>query len=464
MKKITIDHFGPIRHCELETKDFMIFMGPQASGKSTVAKIIFFFKNIGNLLTQEIRKNELYHKDFFALEEEDRVFSKDHFIKTLQFNFQQIFGDLSHLDQKMKLVASYSQKAEITISVLQKNEENYLDIRLSKEVEDFIEEQIRKNVDFDKEILKIGEMLKEEEKKGKEPETRLMIDRLSLQLERNSYIIRENLKFFSEGRDVIYIPAGRSIMTLLSTQWDYLYTTMDDRQKRNIDYCTQNYLERILKLKSAFKESLDRQIEMLKEDRDKDKIDFLYLAKAMMEEILQGEYQYNNGEERLQISDKCSVKINFASSGQQEALWILNILFDALLWDRKVLFIIEEPESNLFPNAQKLMTEFIALAQNNGKNQILITTHSPYILGTVNNLLYAKKIENEVDPKQLGKIISKHKRIDFQNLSAFFMENDGLKDCTDKEFGSIENEVIDSASDYINQDFEKMLDLKQNNQ
>ena len=36
-----------------------------------------------------------------------------------------------------------------------------------------------------------------------------------------------------------------------------------------------------------------------------------------------GEYRNVNGEERLQVSEDRYVKINFASSGQQEAVWIL---------------------------------------------------------------------------------------------------------------------------------------------
>lgn len=90
------------------------------------------------------------------------------------------------------------------------------------------------------------------------------------------------------------------------------------------------------------------------------------------------------------------MKINFASSGQQEVVWILNVIFYYLRNNKKAYFIIEEPESHLFPNAQKLIAEFISLARNNGRNQVFITTHSPYILGTVNNLLYADKISESL--------------------------------------------------------------------
>lgn len=56
MEKIVINKLGPIKHCELNIDDFMVFTGPQASGKSTIAKSIFFFKNIKNLLLLQINK------------------------------------------------------------------------------------------------------------------------------------------------------------------------------------------------------------------------------------------------------------------------------------------------------------------------------------------------------------------------------------------------------------------------
>jgi predicted ATPase len=46
MQKVIIKDFGPIKDVSLEIKDLMVFVGPQASGKSTIAKVIFFFKSL----------------------------------------------------------------------------------------------------------------------------------------------------------------------------------------------------------------------------------------------------------------------------------------------------------------------------------------------------------------------------------------------------------------------------------
>ena len=193
---------------------------------------------------------------------------------------------------------------------------------------------------------------------------------------------------------------------MLSTQLDYIYSTMDDNQKRSMDYSTQNYLERILHLKSSFtmsvKELIHNSFTVIPRRMDKERVEE---AAELMQEILQGEYVNQNGEERLQIADDKYIKINFTSSGQQEVLWILNVLFFHLLNKKNAYFIIEEPESHLFPNAQKLIAEFISLVYGAGENRMFITTHSPYILGAFNNLLYADKISSVVGRRELEEII-----------------------------------------------------------
>ena len=46
MQKVIIKHLGPIKELEMEIKDFNLLIGEQATGKSTVAKAIYFFRSI----------------------------------------------------------------------------------------------------------------------------------------------------------------------------------------------------------------------------------------------------------------------------------------------------------------------------------------------------------------------------------------------------------------------------------
>lgn len=431
MAKIMIHKLGPIDHCELEINDFTVFTGPQASGKSTVAKSIFFFKNIKNLLFEQFKKMCFLGN---LLTKESMDFSlKKRFEREIRSNFLQIFGTTWYMDTAMNLDYHYGGDTRIQVSLRSGfDSPNYIWVEFSRDLKEF--------------IRRLEKMAQDES-----------VIHGDLTLVRGKIY-----DFFKDEAEIVFIPAGRSMITLLSTQLNYLYSSMDDTQKKNLDYCTQNYLERILRLKSEFSFSPDQMIQNTIHFTDR-KINrtLLFSAAGMMREILQGEYRYIDGEERLQISADKYIKINFSSSGQQEVVWILNVIFYYLLNNRQTYFIIEEPESHLFPNAQKLIAEFISLAKNNGKNQMFITTHSPYILGTVNNLLYADRISRFVDACELDPIVSSDKRMQFSALSAYFIDKGQVEPCTDSEFESIENEVIDGASQDINNDYDKMVLLKE---
>lgn len=425
MSKIVINKLGPIEYCDLQIDEFMVFTGPQASGKSTISKSIFFFKNIKNVLLMQINKR------FFGSSDSLELTTKNRLLKEIRSNFLQTFGTTWCMDKDMSLEYYYTDTVYIKVSLKSDPiSPNYIWIYLSDELTEFLKS-------YDE----------------------IPVEKLTY--ERNHGIIIKKIDtLFGDDAEVIYIPAGRSMMTLFSTQLMFMYSIMNDDQKRSLDYCTQNYLERILQLKPYFSSSILSLIKSKMELTDtKINKENLLLCAELMKRILHGEYRNIDGEERLQVAEDRYVKINFASSGQQEAVWILNVLFYYLLNNRKSYFIIEEPESHLFPNAQKLITEFISLAKNDG-NKVLLTTHSPYILGTINNLLYANKISEKVETKELDKIINPYMRLDFEKVSAYYIERGLIRPCLDEEMGAIDNAVIDGASEEINNDYDKMVDLK----
>ena len=424
VERIVINKLGPIDYCDFEINDFMIFTGPQASGKSTIAKSIFFFKNIRNLIEKQI------NKPFFMGSGITEIFTEDRLKKEIRSTFLQTFGSTEGMNDKMSLEYYYTDLIYIKISL--KSDSvlgNYICIDFSKKWISYLSKYDDKAFD---ELLN---------------------------LPNNGKIKKDIDIFFENTEEVIYIPAGRSMMTLFSSQLMYMYSVMNDDQKRSLDYCTQNYLERIMQLKPSFSSSVQTlikdKIELTDIKIDKENLE---QCADLMKRILHGEYRNVDGEERLQVSQDKYVKINFASSGQQEAIWILNVVFYYLLNNKKTFFIIEEPESHLFPDAQKLMTEFISLAKNGG-NKVLLTTHSPYILGTINNMLYANRISKKVDKSEVAKIINPLKWLQFEKLSAYYVESGVIRSCLDKEFESIDNEVIDGASDAINSDYDRMAEL-----
>lgn len=358
---------------------------------------------------------------------------KNRLIRELRSNFMQIFGSTWCMDRDMSL--RYEYTSGISISIYLKDDPispNYIWIAFSEELTAFLEQL---DMDFH-------------------------VEDMVANTEFQNSIKKQINDVFADYREVIYIPAGRSMITLLSTQLNYIYSMMDDSQRRSMDYCTQNYLEKILQLKPFFSLSMEELMEeQIRSTARKINIPLMKEVISLIKQILQGEYRNVGGEERLQVSRERYVKINFASSGQQEAVWILNVLFYYLLMGTKTYFIIEEPESHLYPASQKLITEFIAIVKNAG-NQVMVTTHSPYILGTMNNLLYANKISKQVEKTKLGRIIGENRWIDIEELAAYYVSEGVCKSCLDAEFEAIENEIIDGASEDIDKDYNEMISLR----
>ena len=265
MQKIIVHQLGPVEHCELEINDFIVFTGPQASGKSTIAKSVFFFKNIRKLLVAQIRKRYTvlsYLPDDNSIE----LSLKGRMLREIRSNFLQIFGSTWCMSNDMQLQYYYTDDIYIKVSLkTDPISPNYIWIEFSKSLSAFLNRI-------------------ENEMKGK----MLFID--------ISWVSGEIDKFFQDDEEIVYIPAGRSMITLLSTQLDYIYSSMDDEQKRTMDYCTRNYMERIMQLKAGFslspKQLVAQQISLTDKKINKNLLD---LMADLMHEILGGEYRSING-------------------------------------------------------------------------------------------------------------------------------------------------------------------------
>ncbi|MFN5263572.1 MAG: AAA family ATPase, partial [Pseudanabaena sp.] len=63
MQKIIIKNFGAIEYAEIEIKKVLVLIGEQASGKSTIAKLIYFFKTLRDEVFNQIYKDQ--ERDYF---------------------------------------------------------------------------------------------------------------------------------------------------------------------------------------------------------------------------------------------------------------------------------------------------------------------------------------------------------------------------------------------------------------
>lgn len=124
---------------------------------------------------------------------------------------------------------------------------------------------------------------------------------------------------------------------------------------------------------------------------------------------------------------------------------------------------IEEPESNLFPINQKNMAYYLASLRNaKNKPNIMFSTHSPYILTSLNNILYASMVEQKLQNNKknnIYEIIDKKNIMNYKDLVAYKLENGKAELIIDKETNLIDAEYIDTVSSEIMNDYYKIMEL-----
>ena len=127
------------------------------------------------------------------------------------------------------------------------------------------------------------------------------------------------------------------------------------------------------------------------------------------------------------------------------------------------IIFLEEPEENLYPVTQRdLMNNLMdSINHSHMKHSIVITTHSPYILTSLNNLLYAAEVgKQKQEKKKAAKIIPQKYWVDFDEVGAWFVKKGKITSILDKKEKQIKAEKIDYLSRQLNKKFDKLTNLK----
>lgn len=426
---LSIHNFGPIKDCQCKIDQFTIFTGPQSSGKSTVAKAIFFFRTIKTDILELLKQGSP------KIITDSNTATWNYAIQQrLRNKFLELFGTSWIMPVDMQLEYRYSDCANIKVYLESGYEDrNFVRFAFSQDILDYISEL----------------------------ENRSFLNMMPGQLQTEE---KQLCKLFDDPYETVFIPAGRNLITLLSTQLNYIFTSLEGSQLRNIDFITKRYIELILKLKPLFSDgirglmdtAMDQPEQLKKIKPNKAAINRLI---ARSEKILRGYYRYVEGEERVYLDSRKYIKINFSSSGQQEIVWVINLLFYYLFENKRVFLIIEEPESHLFPDSQQSIGELLSLFAT-CKNQVLVTTHSPYLLGTFNYLLLASQAGSFAAETAKDQV-DKGYWLPADKAAAYFIHDGEMNPAMDVEdnISLIINELIDGASREINGKSEALLEL-----
>ena len=170
----------------------------------------------------------------------------------------------------------------------------------------------------------------------------------------------------------------------------------------------------------------------------------------------------------LKENGKYNIKLSDASSGFQAIVPILlvseyllkkittenNREKNSSLKKTSFVSIVEEPEQNLFPVSQmQLVKSLVEICNKNVNNKLIISTHSPYVLATINNLILANKAGDK-NPEKVAKKVSENLWLNNNEVFAGIVKDGKVEKIIDPEFNIIQQEHIDSVSQIINEEFD----------
>ena len=222
-----------------------------------------------------------------------------------------------------------------------------------------------------------------------------------------------------------------------------------------------SFMQRVIKMRQSFM-NLGNFEGMIIHANDKVKPK-LKLANRLIHNVLRGQYSNSEFGERIVHPNKGYVYLKNASSGQQESIRILQDAFLSIYQGNKLLRIVEEPEAHLFPEAQMSTIQLLILMLNcSPSGHLILTTHSPYTLTVINNLIYAAKVGKK-DPAKVNDIIPKELWMPSDNVSSYMLADGNATNIIDDELGEIKAELIDNISNEINRQYESLLQFDDNN-
>lgn len=150
------------------------------------------------------------------------------------------------------------------------------------------------------------------------------------------------------------------------------------------------------------------------------------------------------------INDKTVIKIDYNKT----------ILKKLGKKDLNVCKYLNLPETSLFPTRQIDVADSIGVNSNDDID-VVVYTHSPYILTALNNLIYAGILyaDKKVDKDKLKDIMSARYTIEPGIVSAYHVEDGELINIIDDESGLIVSEKLDEVSFLIEKEFDSLCNL-----
>ncbi len=431
MERLQIEDFLVFQEVDLEIDKFIALIGPQASGKSLIAKLLYFFRKfLRDIYIESINKNQTKRQ----VEREGLKL------------FEQYFPRYAWGSKAFRVV--YTADEDIKVRI-QRKRDNKGELRIK--------------LDYSKRLAQLHRRYKMEYRRYKEREQELptvrqrgKTDEVAIRLGRNSWkgFQLEHLSNFrgKYTHHSIFIPAGRSFFANLQKNvFSFLAGDIDiDPFIKEFGSSYENSKRLYTLWQNRFRHG-DKSAEALQIRIDN-----------LMQSILAGKYIFHDDQDWIE-GNNTRINLSNASSGQQEALPMLLMLsLLPFLFEQIATFFIEEPEVHLFPTAQQQIVNLLSLLYANNQ-RIVITTHSPYILTALNNLILAGDIvaRNKQQSSKIEKILSGGLPVQYDDVGAYIVADGGVRSIKDNENRLIGASLIDNVSDEFEDIFNALLNIEE---
>jgi AAA15 family ATPase/GTPase len=411
-ERITLKNFVVIKKADIELKRLNIIIGPQANGKSLIAKLVCFFRNIPEAFISSIRKLDTKREfDKIILCDFEERFPRYSWEGT-SFTIHYFNGEFS-----FEIEGKRTNKGKTTLTI------KYCEI-------------LAKIFNSKKALFK----RKTEERRSASPEDRRYSD-YSILLENISNPLKEEYGYFF-GKTV-FIPASRSFFANLQNNiFSFLASSL------KIDPFLKDFGQLYEHSKGIHNDKyIARRYKDIHEQ-----------FSPSLEAIISGSYEYQDDQDWI-VSKGRKINLINASSGQQESLPMLLVLS---IWPavrseqtNSSMYFIEEPEAHLFPTSQSRIVSLLSQILTLNNTNLFITSHSPYILSAFNNLILAhdKIAEESITLAEFQKINGTCFPISFEDVSAYTISEGVTESIADSDYRMIGGDILDSVSEH----FEKVM-------
>lgn len=431
MSHFIIDHVGPINHAEFDLNRVNFFIGPQSVGKSTIAKIVSFClwlekysirqQHVDNIKLKFIKDN------LISFHRMKSYFNDDSCIRYSGYaiEFEYFHNKKTHIKKKKEFFDAKAGKvayipAERTI-VSMANVNSY------KLEDDYVR-------DFVFEWLSIHSKYSRSEA---------------------VHIPGTSVHYYydTEKGDVVELANKHTISLTESSS--------------GLQSVIPLYMYCLYVSKWIYESSIDMSYKDMEKILDGvSRSTFEMLKNDGYSTVFKSDKYEDNAETMLSL-----IRNVYAQKGDDSIEKIHKSLIkfaEEIMIPHYTQLIIEEPELNLFPETQvELLYAILRLMQNDRKDNLIITTHSPYMLYALNNCLLANTVRDKMPKAKFDKVSCSNILINPQDVSVYQLEDGEFRPIVqninsdnltiqDKD-GLIRQNFFDNVMKGIMEDFNSLL-------